>query len=469
MEYRNLPSVEAVVASAGLKALASRYQHSWVVNLVRGAIAEAREAIRSGCPAPTLEDIVSSVAKTVYRATRTRPTLVINATGVIIHTNLGRAPLSEEAVEAMEEAAGRYSDLELDLAQGRRGSRQAHLQPVLRQLTGGEASFVVNNNASAVLLGLSALANGKEVIVSRGEAVEIGGGFRIPDVLAQSGATLVEVGTTNRTYASDYEAAVTPNTAAFMKVHASNFRVTGFTHTCETVELVEIGKRHDIPVLHDVGSGCLLDTEEFGLVHEPTPQESIAAGASLVFFSGDKLLGGPQAGIVVGQSALVQRLERHPLARAVRIDKMSLAALSATLLHYLKSEARSKIPIWQMIGSSQSELLKRAEAWQKEIGDRAAVAQGLSTIGGGSLPGETLPTWLVAMDCDGLTGGADGLMASLRSCQPPIIARIEGDRVVLDPRTVPFDEVEMLLRGVKGSLEQVGPSAVQESIQAPTG
>ena len=455
LQYRDLPSVEAVLATERLKTLAQRYQRDWLVNLVRERINEARDGIKKGGAAPSTEEIVQWVSDSAREASRARPRPVINATGVIIHTNLGRAPLSEEAVEAMEAASDRYSDLELDLVEGRRGSRQSHLQPVLRQLTGAEAGLVVNNNASAVLLGLSALARGKEVIVCRGEAVEIGGGFRIPEVLAQSGATLVEVGTTNRTYAQDYEQAITSETGALLKVHSSNFRVSGFTHFCEPQELAEIGRRQGIPVIHDVGSGCLLNTEEFGLAHEPTPQESISAGMDLVFFSGDKLLGGPQAGIAVGNADLVRRLERHPLARAVRIDKGSLAALSATLVHYLKGEGRRKIPIWQMIGCSLEELEERASRWSKDIGPKAQVVPGLSTIGGGSLPGETLPTRLVALDCAGFTGGANALVAALRQCQVPIVARIEDDRAVFDPRTVSLDEEEMLLRGVKGVLGQL--------------
>ena len=452
MEYRRLPSVEAVMGTRQLQGLAILYQRDWLVNLAREQIALAREAVRRGEEPADVDSIAGRVAQQAARVGRTRPQAVINATGVIIHTNLGRAPLSEAAVEAMQAAADRYTDLELDIDQGRRGSRQSHLQPVLRHLTGAEASLVVNNNASAVFLGLSAIAQGKEVIVSRGEAVEIGGGFRVPDVLAQSGARLVEVGTTNRTYVSDYEAAITPDTGALLKVHASNFRVEGFTHACDTRELSELGRRTGLPVLHDVGSGCLLATEEFGLAHEPTPQESIAAGADLVFFSGDKLLGGPQAGIVVGTADLVRKLERHPLARALRIDKLSLAALTATLLHYLKGEARSNIPIWQMIGSPIDHILERADAWRDNVGDAAKVCQGLSTIGGGSLPGETIPTWLVALDCREAQGGPEGVMARLRESRTPIIARIDQDRVLLDPRTVPFDEEEPLLRGVKAAL-----------------
>ena len=453
MQLRNLPSVDAVMASDGLKALAHRYRRDWLVELVRHRIAEAREAARNGATPPGLEEIADSVAERALQLDRFRPEPVINATGVIIHTNLGRAPISQESIAAMVAVAEGYSDLELDLADGRRGSRQAHLQPLLRQLTGAEACLAVNNNASAVALGISALAAGREVVVSRGEEVEIGGGFRIPEVLAQSGATLVEVGTTNRTYASDYEAVITPNTAALLKVHASNFRIRGFTEAPEIRELAELGQRHSIPVLHDVGSGCLLDTEEYGLAHEPTPGESIAAGAGLVFFSGDKLLGGPQAGIVVGQADLVRKLERHPMARAVRIDKLGLAALTATLLHYLRGEAQGKIPIWQMIAASSRQLKRRAQQWQAKVGSRATIIQRLSTIGGGSLPAETLPTWLLTLDCDGLGGGADGVVARLRHSTPPVIARIEEDRVMLDPRTVLPGQDEALLLAVSAALD----------------
>ena len=362
-----------------------------------------------------------------------------------MHTNLGRAPLSRAATEAATAAALGYSDLELDLDTGRRGSRQAHLQALLRQLTGAEAALVVNNNASALLLGLSALAVGKEVVVSRGEAVEIGGGFRIPDVLRQSGAVLVDVGTTNRTYATDYESAITDNTGAFLKAHASNFRVEGFTAAVQPEELVELGRQRGIPVLHDVGSGALLNTEKYGLAHEPTPQESIAGGVGLVFFSGDKLLGGPQAGIVVGQRELVQRLERHPLARAVRIDKMSLASLTATLVHYLHQEAEEEIPVWRMISATPESVKQRALGWRATLEAPSEVEPCRSAIGGGSLPGETLPSWALALPCDRESGGAEGLMRRLRQNKRPIIARVENDKVLLDPRTVlPEDEAELL-------------------------
>ncbi len=453
MELRNLPSVESVLSSRRVRTLMEEYTRDWVTNLVRARIDEARGAIRNGAAAPTLDEISDAVARQVEILGRAAPRPLINATGVIIHTNLGRAPLSLEAMEAMLQAAEGYSNLELDLLEGRRGSRQANVEPLLCQLTGAEAALVVNNNAATLLLALSTLTRGKEVIVSRGEEVEIGGGFRIPEVMLQSGATLVEVGTTNRTYASDYEGAVSDNTAALLKVHASNFRLEGFTRSTDVAELVEIGNRHGIPLFHDVGSGCLLNTQEYGLAREPTPQESIAAGAALVFFSGDKLLGGPQAGIVVGRRELVRRMAAHPLARAVRMDKLSLAALSATLLHYVKGEAEVKVPVWRLISTSAGELEDRAYHWQAVIGNRALVLRGLSTVGGGSLPGGTLDTWLLALECSHLPGGAQRLIGRLREYSTPVIARIEDDRVVLDPRTVFLEEEDTLLRAVREVLE----------------
>ena len=452
MQFRDLPSVDRVMASDAVIALTASYPRDWVVDLVRQQIDQARNRIREGGAAPNTGELAESVCRELRSMTRVTPRKVINATGVVIHTNMGRAPLSRAATDAMVRAAQSYTDLELDLSSGRRGSRQAHLQSLLQQLTGAEAALAVNNNASAVLLGLSALAAGKEVIVSRGEAVEIGGGFRIPDVLQQSGATLVEVGTTNRTYVRDYETAVSENTAAFLKVHASNFRVEGFTSSVEPSELVELGRRKGIPVIHDVGSGSILATEAYGLAHEPTPQESIAAGVGLVFFSGDKLLGGPQAGIIAGQAELVGRLERHPLARAVRIDKLSLAGLTATLLHYLRQEAEAEVPIWRMIAASEESIKERAMHWQSQISSQADLVPGRSAIGGGSLPGETLPSWLLSLACEGSAGGPEAVMEKLRQADPPVVARIEGGRVLLDPRTVFPEEEESLLRAVREAL-----------------
>ena len=446
---RSLPSVDSLLSDARVRRLAESGSREAVVDLVRGEVAESREAVRGGEHPPGLDDLVAAIGQRAASEWRSRPLPVINATGVVLHTNLGRAPLSEEAMEAVRRAAGSYSDLELDLETGRRGSRQSHLSRLVCRLTGAGGAIAVNNNASAVMLGLAAVAAGKQVIVSRGEAVEIGGGFRIPDVLRQSGAELVEVGTTNRTYARDYEAAITEDTGAILAVHASNFKVSGFTHAPELSELVEVGHRRGVPVLHDLGSGCLLDTAKYGLAHEPMPQTSIAAGADLAFVSGDKLLGGPQAGIVAGTEEMVGLVSRHPLARAVRIDKLSMAALSATLLHYVRGEAEREVPIWRMVSASADDIASRAGAWASDLGGRTRA--GLSTIGGGSLPGETLPTTVLALD-GGAHGGADALAARLRRASTPVIGRIEDDEVLLDPRTVLPEQDGELVRGARAAL-----------------
>ena len=458
-DLRRLPSVERIVSSDALADAVAAYGREWVVALARAAVADARASILAGAPAPDADAIAAAVRAAVDALVTPSPRPVINATGVIVHTNLGRAPLSRAAMDAANAAAQGYSDLEIDLSTGRRGSRQAHLQSLLRQITGAEAALVVNNNASALLLGLSALAAGREVVVSRSEAVEIGGGFRIPDVLRQSGCILVDVGTTNRTYARDYADAVTDHTAAFLKAHASNFRVEGFTAAVGEGELASLGAQNGIAVLHDVGSGALLPTEKYGLAHEPMPQESIAAGIGLVFFSGDKLLGGPQAGIIVGRRALVSQLERHPLARAVRIDKMSLAALTATLTHYLTGAAERDIPVWQMISAPADAIRARAAGWQSAIpaapGIQTAVVPARSAVGGGSLPGETLPSWALALSPSSGAGvTAESLLAGLRRQPAPVIARIEDDAVLLDPRTVLPEQDDALLAALAAALPQ---------------
>ena len=434
-ELRNLPSVDRLLQHPQVAALVERWGHGLAVDAARQALDAAREAIRAGsaCPPP---DVVAQQVEQHLEA-QLRPTLrpAINATGVIIHTNLGRAPLSAEARAAMDAVALGYSNLEYDLEAGQRGSRYVHAEALLCRLTGAEAALVVNNNASAVLLVLMALARGREVILSRGQLVEIGGGFRIPDVMRQSGATLVEVGTTNRTYLRDYEAALSDETAALMRVHRSNFRLIGFIHEPELADMVALAREHDLLLLDDLGSGTLLDTEPYGLAHEPTMQESIAAGASLVSCSGDKLLGGPQAGIILGRGDLIARLKRFPLTRALRVDKTTLAGLQATLRHYLLGEATDKVPAWRMISLNAERLEERAHDWLRELQKRgvpAAVVGGHSTVGGGSLPGETLPTSLVALALD----SPDEVAGRLRAGEPPVIARIENDRLVLDPRTV---------------------------------
>jgi L-seryl-tRNA(Ser) seleniumtransferase len=339
-----------------------------------------------------------------------------------------------------------YSNLEYDLAAGQRGSRYVHAEALLCRLTGAEAALVVNNNAGAVLLALSALAQGREVILSRGQLVEIGGGFRIPDVMAQSGARLVEVGTTNRTYAEDFGSAIGPDTAALMRVHASNFRIQGFTHQPTLAELAELAHGRGCLLLDDLGSGTLLDTAPLGLPHEPTIQESVAAGVDLVVFSGDKLLGGPQAGMLVGRRDLVERLRRFPLTRALRVDKTTLAGIQANLLHYLKGEALQQVPIWRMLALGVDELAERGRALIKALGPKAVgcdQVHGRSMIGGGSLPEESLPTMLVALP----VGDATELASRLRAGDPPIVARIHQERIVLDLRTVlPHEDAAVLQR-----------------------
>lgn len=444
---RNLPSVEKVLSTEPVQILLQDYKHSWIADLVRKRINSAREYIRNGNHPIALDQIVEDVCKHVRELVEVKPRGVINATGVIIHTNLGRSPLSSDAMEAMTRSSEGYSDLEFNLGTGDRGSRQGHLQPILTQLTGAEDSLVVNNNAAAVLLGLAAVAGSGEVIISRGEAVEIGGGFRIPDVLMQSGATLVEVGTTNRCYVSDYEQAISDRTSAILKVHASNFKVVGFTHTSEVKDLSRLAHRQGIPLLHDVGSGCLLDTREFGLSYEPRPQDSILDGSDLVFFSGDKLLGGPQSGIVIGQQAWVEKLAKHPLARAFRIDKTNLAALMATLLHYLKNDVNSQIPVWRMISATSDELRTRAELLRDRLAISSDVVNSKSTIGGGSLPGETLETSAITI----ATTHPQILAQRLRNQDHPVVARIEGDQVLIDIRTVLEEEEEYLVNSVRGA------------------
>jgi len=445
---RRLPSVDRLLARPETAPLVDTHGRSLTTDAIRAALDSARAAIRNGGETPPEAELIDRASELLRGWTRSRPRPVINATGVIIHTNLGRAPLSKAARDAVEAAAAGYSDLEYDLQSGERGHRMAAVEDIACRVTGAEAALVVNNNAGAVLLALSALAAGKGVLISRGQLVEIGGGFRVPDVMAQSGARLIEVGTTNRTHRRDYETALVTSSvevAAILRAHSSNFRVIGFTTEVPLNELVEIGNWRGIPVIDDLGSGALLDTAQYGLMHEPTVQESVAAGAALVCFSGDKLLGGPQAGIIAGGRDWVERCKTHPLARALRIDKLDLAALSATLMHYLKGEAEREVPVWRMIGTSVEEIERRAQVLAdalRQTGYEVEVIRGQSTVGGGSLPGETLPTRLVALTVD----SPDAFLAKLRAGDPPVVARIEADRVVFDLRTVLEDEP--LLKGL---------------------
>jgi L-seryl-tRNA(Ser) seleniumtransferase len=429
-------------------------------------IASARSAIAAGEPCPPLEALATWTSAHVATARRARLRRVINATGVIVNTNLGRSPLSEEAIAAATAVAGGYSNLEFDLETGERGSRHVHVRDLLCELTGAEDALVVNNNAAAVLVVLAALAAQREVIVSRGELVEIGGGFRVPDVMRQSGARLVEVGTTNRTRLTDYAEALTLETALLLAVHPSNFRISGFTETPALRSLAELAHARGVQLVHDLGSGSLGATEEWGLAHEPTPMESIAAGADVVCFSGDKLLGGPQAGLIVGRATAVERIGRHPLMRAVRIDKLTLAALEATLRLHRDGLAASRLPVWRDLATSLEAIRERAEAWVAQVrgwGFAAEAIDGLSTIGGGSLPGETIPTVLCALDGpEALAGDARSsslarpevaaLAARLRLGEPPVVARVSRDRLLLDPRTVAPEEDVVLQDALRRAL-----------------
>lgn len=447
--FRGIPSIHSVLEQKIIQDLIANYSHHAVVNLLRSQMEIIRNSNVLDTSSFDLNQFISQVETEAHKLWANSPRRVINATGVVLHTNLGRAPLSNQALQSIENASGSYSDLEFDLDSGIRGSRQTGINGLLSLVTGAEAALVVNNGSAAVMLGLATLAKNKEVIVSRGEAVEIGGGFRIPEVLAQSGAKLVEIGTTNRTYATEYEGAIGGETGAILKVHSSNFRITGFTHSASLTELSHLGRWKSIPVLHDLGSGCLLETTQFGLIKEPTVQESVSSGCDLTFFSGDKLLGGPQAGIIVGKQHLIEQLSKHPLARALRIDKLSLAALTATILHYLRNEATDQIPVWKMISQPESVIRERASQLQSKIPHYSSIIEGGSPIGGGSLPGETLPTWLLAID-----GNAEKVSSLLRQGNPPIITRIENGKVVVDLRTVTGTEEPILEKSLLSVLKE---------------
>jgi L-seryl-tRNA(Ser) seleniumtransferase len=421
VELRDLPSVNELVER---EPLASSAPRPLLVAAARSALDRAREEIRAGADPG---DLAERVRGELAAARRARLRGAINATGVIVHTNLGRAPLAASAIDRVAAVAGGYSNLEYDLSAGARGSRQDHVAPILRRLTDAEGALVVNNNAAAVLLALAALAEGREVLVSRGELIEIGDGFRIPDVLARSGARLHEVGTTNRTRAADYERAIGPDTALLLRVHQSNFRVVGFTEQPRLDELVRIGRAHEIPVVDDLGSGVLVELED-----EPSARDALAAGADLVCFSGDKLLGGPQAGIVVGRAELVERLRRHPLQRALRADKLTLAALEATLALYLEPErAAAEIPVLRMLREETDAVRARAERLAELVGGE--VEETVGRVGGGALPLAELPSFGCAVE--------EELAAPLRDTDPPVIGVVRDGRCLLDCRTIADDEV----------------------------
>ena len=460
MRYRDIPSIEQLRQRPVIRPLEEKFGHGAVVDALRAEADDIRVRMAKGETPP---DIAAAIEEALIRRLNTEHSMslrsVINATGVIIHTNLGRAPLSRAAVDRVAALAQGYTNLEYDLGAGRRGKRDVHAERLICRLTGAEAAVVVNNNAAATLLGLAAVAAGREVVISRGELVEIGGGFRVPDVMAQSGAVLREVGTTNRTRAADYAAAISEKTAAILRVHPSNFRVEGFTERPTLAELVQLGRRHGVAVIEDLGSGFLdLPGVLESLGDEPPVRSSIAAGADLVMFSGDKLLGGPQAGILAGKTAVVALVRTHPLMRALRVDKMTYAALEATLEAYAAGKAAQSVPVTHMIVMTADAIGRRAKTLADKLraaGFDADVRDGFSTIGGGSVPGSQLATQLVTIAAQ--RSSADALELALRKSATPVIARIEDGRVVLDLRTVAADDDDRLTAAVMAVLAGGSP------------
>jgi L-seryl-tRNA(Ser) seleniumtransferase len=451
---RNLPSVDRLVAQFEQEDGAGRYPHRLLVDCARAVVDQARSRLLQAESVDiTLHTLLADLRTLVQTRAALTLTRAVNATGIILHTNLGRAPLCDAAMQAVAEVMAGYSTLEIDLDTGRRGSRHQHVEPLLIRITGAEAAFVVNNNAAAVLLALTAVARGKQVIVSRGELVEIGGSFRMPEVMAQSGAVLMEVGATNRTHLRDYERAIGADTGLLLKVHRSNFSMTGFVAEVSVADLVELGRRHGIPVMFDLGSGCLVNLRTHGLAYEPTVQDAMTAGCELVTFSGDKLLGGPQAGLIVGRTTFVERIRSHPLARAVRMDKLDYAALAATLQQYVDPEgAWNTVPVLRMLGVPLDDLHQRAvrlrdavaatvpTTW--EVAAQATIAE----VGGGSLPEAHLPSYAVAVKSPWTPAR---LEQALRESRPPIFARIEKNAVLVDVRTLLPGDDEILLDGFR--------------------
>ncbi|NLX97379.1 MAG: L-seryl-tRNA(Sec) selenium transferase [Rhodopirellula sp.] len=457
---RNIPSVNELLESPPLRRLVDRISHNVVVSTVRNVLDEVRSEVQHAATdmtLPSVSELADRVARRISEAELPPLRPVINATGILLHTNLGRAPLAEEALAEISAVARDYASLEIDLASGRRSRRVVAVEGLLVQLTGAEAALVVNNNSAATMIALAAVAAGREVIVSRGELVEIGGSFRLPDVMAASGAVLREVGTTNKTRASDYQAAINERTAALMLVHPSNYAVVGFTESASLAELVEIGRKHRLPVIHDVGSGAMFDFSQFGFPGEPAAPQSIQTGADLVLFSGDKLLGGPQCGILVGRRSIIEQISKHPLARALRVGKLTLAALSATLrLHRDPERARRAIPLLHLLTTSVENLENRAKRLAPQIAAAPAVAAAeaiasTTFFGGGSLPTQEIATWCVAVQPNEMS--VDRLATALRLGTPAVMGRIQQGRLLLDLRSVmPRQDQELVaaLGGVTG-------------------
>ncbi|MFH1914876.1 MAG: L-seryl-tRNA(Sec) selenium transferase [Pseudomonadota bacterium] len=462
--FRHLPSVAQVLAALDADAEIAALPRPLVKEQINDFLDICREEIRSGVivDAAALALAALMPRLTAFVRARSRPHFrrVLNATGVVIHTNLGRSVLARAAIEAVAEACAHYSNCEFDLATGKRGNRYSHVEKILCDITGAEAALVVNNNAAAVLIMLETLARGREVIVSRGQLVEIGGSFRIPDVMAKSGAILREVGATNRTHVHDYEQAIGDETAALMRVHTSNFRMVGFTREVSLPEMRALGDTYGLPVIEDLGSGTLCDLAGHGLPGEPTVQQVVAQGADVVSFSGDKVLGGPQAGIIVGRKEYVDRIKGNPINRALRIDKMTLAALEATLRLYLDMDvARREVPTLRMITASQESLRSKArrlaDAVRGELGDMAEVTmrKGFSRVGGGAFPEYDLPGTLVTVNFAGIS--ADALRDALFDTDPPLVARIEDDAFLLDPRTLASSELKLAASALRQAVDTI--------------
>ena len=450
---RNLPSVSELLENPKLKQLVDSVSHNVVADGVRNVLDDLRSRLKDVTPTevkvPSPGELVERVADWIKSTEKTRLRRVINATGVMLHTGLGRAPLAKEAIDAIAAISGGYASVEVDIESGQRSQRVLIVEKLLRELTGAEAATVVNNNAAATLLTLTAIAHGKEVIVSRGELIEIGGSFRLPDVMTSAGARLREVGTTNKTRAADYANAINDQTAALMRVHTSNYIVCGFTESPSLAELIQLGRHHEVPVIDDVGSGALIDFNKYGLHDEPHIGESVKAGSDLVLFSGDKLLGGPQAGIIVGKKKWVDKLSKHPMMRALRVDKMTLAALCETLMLYRKlDQAELRIPLLAMLSTPLENLRLRAERLAPQLAALELIAtaepiESHSMLGGGSIPTQQVPTWCVAMTAS--KGTVDQLAHKLRNGATPIFGRVNNDRLLLDLRTImPGQEIEIV-------------------------
>lgn len=451
----DIPSVERILNDNRIINLLEKYSRDSIIKLIRVELEISRQSIIDSNIEFNYEVFIDTLINKTENLWLNEIKNVVNATGVILHTNLGRAPLSLDAIDSVKEISLSYSDLEFNIKSAKRGSRQEIVSEILCNLTGAESAFVVNNNASAVFLSILALCENKDVIVSRGEAVEIGGGFRIPDIISNSSANLVEIGTTNKTYISDYESAINDKSGCILMVHTSNFKITGFTHSADIIDLVKLSNSKNLPIIQDLGSGTLIDTRDFKLDYEPTIQDSIKSGIDLVLFSGDKLLGGPQAGIIVGKKKYLDLIKRHPIARAIRIDKLNLTALSSTLLHYIKGEAIHKIPVWKMISADIEFLKSRVLAWQDKIEIESNIVEGQSTIGGGSLPGQILPTYLLSISGSKMNCGINEFFNKLLNNKFPIVARIEKDNIIFDPRTVLDNEDNKLIDGINSVYENI--------------